>query len=174
MLARIELREYFKQEGMPPQWVLDGDPRAMGQLYFSAPELNLKLRFLKERRKTYPGGVPTAGKNRARQEAWGQAGKQGALYSRRELGVTHQEPPSIHELLLLWDYAKKGSVSDGFTLRIVRPLAAGVYGRAVPYDLDIALKSGGNIFTNMAFPGDPDDEDFFGRAEIDRAENNDE
>ncbi|MER5838580.1 hypothetical protein ABT116_50060, partial [Streptomyces sp. NPDC002130] len=65
----------------------------------------------------------------------------------------------------------KESVAEGFTLRIVRPLAAGVYGQAVPYDLDIAVRPDGTIFTDMTFSGDSDDEDFFGEANIDRAEN---
>ncbi|QRE81819.1 hypothetical protein F1734_17255 [Rhodococcus ruber] len=166
MVTRAALREYLEKEGLPPEWQVAGNPQAMGQLYFSAPELNLKLRFLKERRKTYPGGVPIAGKNAARQKAW-------SLFSEDELGVP-QPKPSTNELLLLWDYAKKASVTAGFTLRIVRPIAPGIYGKPVPYDLDIALRAGGNIFTNRTFAGDSDDEDFFGSAEIDRAENDDE
>lgn len=169
MAARIAFREYLEVEGLPAPWSVDGNPAAMGQLYLSAPELGLKLRFLKERRKTYPGGVPVAGKNLARQEVW-KKGKQGTLYRRSELAVP-QKAPSVQELLLLWDYKKKASTSEGFTLRIVRPLEAGVYGKAVAFDLDIALKEGGNIFTEMTFPGDPDDEDFFGTTDIDTAEN---
>lgn len=166
MVARAALREYLEKEGLPADWQVDGNPQAMGQLYFSAPDLNLKLRFLKERRKTYPGGVPIAGKNPARQKTW-------SLFSEDDLGVT-QPKPSTNELLLLWDYAKKESVTGGFTLRIVRPIAPGIYGKPVPYDLDIALMAGGNIFTNRTFAGDSDDEDFFGSTEIDRAENDDE
>ncbi|MEV0110713.1 hypothetical protein AB0H42_30885 [Nocardia sp. NPDC050799] len=166
LAARIAFREYLEKEGLPPQWNVDGNPAAMGQLYLSAPALGLKLRFLKERRRTYPSGVPVAGKNRARREAW----RQGVLFSRSELRAADAEL-SVHELLLLWDYAKSASVSEGFTLRIVRPLAPGVYGKAVPFDLDIALKPGGDIFTSMTFVGDADDEDFFGTAQIDREEN---
>ncbi|MFD9664813.1 hypothetical protein ACFWAY_24835 [Rhodococcus sp. NPDC059968] len=171
MAARLAFREYLETEGLPPQWQVDGNPAAMGQLYLSAPELGLKLRFLKERRKTYPSGVPVAGNNRARRDAWTQSAKQGALFTRSDLG-SPQKPLSVHELLLLWDYKKKAALDEGFTLRIVRPLAAGVYGNAVPFDLDIALRPGGSIFTTMAFAGDSDDEDFFDTAQIDRAEIN--
>lgn len=164
MLARAELRQYLKAEGLPPQWTLDGNPRSMGQLYLSAPDLALRLRFLKERRKSYPGGVPVAGKNRARQEAWNQLALPMPEVDRTAAAKTQ-------DLLLLWDFANKQSIAEGFTLRIVRPLAPGVYGKPVPYDINITLKAGGNIFTNMSFAGDPETEDFFGDAHIDRAEN---
>lgn len=165
MMARIAFREYLESETLPAEWRLGGNPKLMGQLYLTAPTLGLKLRFLKERRKTYPSGVPVAGQNRARREAW----QQGGLFPRPTVPV--QQTQTMSELLLLWDYAKKESVAEGFTLRIVRPLAAGVYGQAVPYDLDIAVRPDGTIFTDMTFSGDSDDEDFFGEANIDRAEN---
>lgn len=167
MATRIELREDLERGGLTQGWEVQGDPRAMGQLCLAAPTLGLKLRFLKERRATYPGGVPVAGSNQARRDVW--TGKQLSLYAPREL--TPQSVRPVSELLLLWDYASKETAADGFTLRIVRPVAPGIYGRPVPYDLDIALQPGGTIFTKMEFAGDVEDEDLFATAEIDRAEN---
>ena len=70
LITRIEAREYLRREGLPMPWAVDGNPALMGQLYLTAKDLGLTLRMLKERRRTYPQGVPVAGRNPARQRAW--------------------------------------------------------------------------------------------------------
>ena len=79
-------------------------------------------------------------------------------------------PPAVTELLLLWDYADARSGETSFTLRIVHPVEAGVYGRQVRCDLDLSVQTGGTIFENLTFTSDPDEENFF-EADIDRDEN---
>jgi hypothetical protein len=68
LTMRAELREYLEREVIPNGWVVRGDSRAMGQLLLQQPGLGMEMRLVKERRRSYPGGVPTAGKNFARQQ----------------------------------------------------------------------------------------------------------
>jgi len=158
-LLRCELREYLEREGVPAGWKITGDSRKMAQLKLEQPEHGLELRFLKERRRTYPGGVPVAGANRARRDMW----------MNQELDLKIPQDASRvapTSLLLLWDFV--GSDLDRFTLRIVHTLEAGVYGKLVPCDLILEVKDGGTIFSRLSFVGDPEDEDLYGNAvEID-------
>lgn len=162
MLTRAVAREYLEQEGLPAPWRVDGNPSLMGQLYLTSDDLALTLRVLKERRRSYPGGVPVAGRNPARRSAW-----QAPL----PLDVPDDDEPPLCELLLLWDYSRGDGDRSGFTLRIVHTVEAGVYGRGVRCDLDLAVQPGGTIFTNLAFTGNDDHEDFF--VEVDSRENAD-
>lgn len=165
LITRIEAREYLSREGLPRPWVVDGNPALMGQLYLTAADLGLKLRMLKERRRTYPQGVPVAGHNSARRRAW-QAPLPLDLPA-----PTSAAAAAVTELLLLWDYRKTDDSDDtSFTLRIVHPVEAGVYGRGVRCDLDLTVQTGGTIFENLTFTGDPDEENFF-ETDIDRGEN---
>lgn len=163
LLTRASLREFLETEALPGDWHVDGNPGLMGQLHLSEASLRLTLRVLKERRRTYPGGVPVAGRNPARRQAW-----QAPLFN--------LEPPQprahVNELLLLWDYADEEVVAEGFTLRVVHPIEAGVHGRAVRCDIDFAVQSGGTIFENLAFKSDPAEDDFF-QADLDTAANDD-
>jgi hypothetical protein len=131
----------------------------MGQILITSAPINLTLRVLKERRRTYPQGVPTAGHSNARREAW-----------QKPLFDFSPSSSNDTELLLLWDYAER--VDDGFTLRVVHPVEAGVYGRAVRCDLDFTVKPGGTLFENREFAGDEEETDFF-KTHIERAENDD-
>lgn len=164
LITRIEAREYLSRECLPRPWVVDGNPALMGQLYLTATDLGLKLRMLKERRRTYPQGVPIAGHNTARRLAW-----QAPLPLDLPPAST-RAAPAVTELLLLWDYAKTDGDDTSFTLRIVHPVEAGVYGRGVRCDLDLSVQTGGTIFENLTFTGDEDEENFF-ETEIDRDEN---
>lgn len=163
LLVRAKFREYLKAEGLPGEWRLDGNPKLMGQLYLSKRESGLRLRVLKERRRTYPGGVPTAGSSPRRRGHW-----QAPLIPLSAL--TSGKQARMNELLLLWDYARTKENADGFTLRVVHPTEAGVYGRPVRCDVDFAVLSGGTLFERLVFEGDEENEDFFA-AEIDEAEN---
>lgn len=161
LLTRAEVREYLRHEGLPEPWVLDGNPSLMGQLSLTAPELGLTLRLLKERRRTYPDGVPPAGRNPGRRQAW-----QEPLPLEMLAGA---QPAALTELLLLWDYAESEKSDDtSFTLRIVHTTEAGEYGRAVRCDLDLRVQAGGTIFEQLVFRGDTDDHDFFA-VDIDEA-----
>lgn len=163
MIVRAHLREFLEAEGLPDAWRVDGNPTLMGQLYLLKRESGLKLRVLKERRRTYPGGVPTAGRSPQRRAHW-----QAPLIPLSAFAGSRVARSS--ELLLLWDYASNKENSEGFTLRVVHPVEPGVYGRPVRCDVDFAVLPGGTIFENLVFEGDPEEEDFFA-AEIDEAEN---
>lgn len=163
LLTRASLREFLEAEELPGDWQVDGNPTLMGQLIISEPIMRLSLRVLKERRRTYPGGIPVAGRNPARQRLW-----QAPLFS--------LDPPEstalVNELLLLWDYADEEIVEAGFTLRVVHPIETGVHGRAVRCDLDFNVQAGGTVFETLSFQSDPAVEDFF-QADLDVAANSD-
>lgn len=163
LITRIEVREYLNRGGLPTPWTIGGNPALMGQLYLTAADLGLTLRMLKERRRTYPQGVPVAGRSPARQNAW---------QAQLPLQMPYPSARPLAELLLLWDYAPAVEGESTFTLRIVHPVEAGVYGRAVRCDLDLSVQAGGTIFENLTFGGDADEEDFF-RVDIDQDENTD-
>lgn len=69
-------------------------------------------------------------------------------------------------MLLLWDFLGPQSLEQ-FTLRIVHPLEAGEYGRAVACDLILDVKDGGEIFKSLEFTGSPGEDDLFSEIEID-------
>jgi len=163
LTMRAEFREHLEREGVPNGWALGGDSRAMGQLLLQHSELGLEMRFVKERRRSYPGGVPTAGKNSARRQRWTQDPLD-FLISGAPLSV-------INPLnrLLCWDFASGGNL-DEFRLRIVHTLEPGTYGAAVPCDLILDVEDGGTIFSRLKFAGSDDEEDFF-KVEISEEEN---
>jgi len=165
MRLRCELREFLEEEGLPAGWRTGGDPRLMAQLFLSNDDLGLKLRVLKERRRTYPGGVPVAGRNAARREQWIAE----PLPLELPLAVVKQQRKGPIPLLLLWDFA--GEDLTSFSLRIVHTLEAGVYGKRVALDLNLEVQTGGTIFDRLAFRGSPEDDDLFGySAELDEGE----
>lgn len=159
LITRATLREYLETEGLPDPWSVTGNPALMGQLLITSAPMNLTLRVLKERRRSYPQSIPVAGHSKARRKAW-----QAPLFD-----ISPSSPNST-ELLLLWDYAEQAD--EGFTLRVVHPVEAGVYGQAVRCDLDFTVKPGGTLFENRQFTGDEEEIDFF-QAHIERAENDD-
>ena len=162
LTMRAEFREFLEREPIVNGWVLGGDSRAMGQLLLRQPDLGLEMRFVKERRHSYPGGVPTAGTNQARQTWW----TQGRLDL--DLGPSPDESMNPVNLLLCWDFAPQ--TLDEFRLRIVHTLAPGSYGSAVPCDLILDVEDAGNIFSRLKFAGSQDDEDFF-KIDIRKEEN---
>lgn len=163
LTMRAEFREYLEREAALNGWAVGGDSRAMGQLLLQHPDLGMEMRFVKERRRSYPGGVPTAGKNRARRQHWAQDPLD------FDLPGTPQSVINPVNLLLCWDFASRESL-DEFRLRIVHTLAPGMYGAAVPCDLILDVEDGGSIFSRLKFAGSDDDEDFF-KVEISEEEN---
>jgi hypothetical protein len=162
LLMRAEMRKFLDSRRMPDGWQVGGDSRLMGQLHLVHAEHNLEMRFLKERRRTYPGGVPLAGKNHARRERWT------APPLDFDLPISTSTGPV--PLLLLWDFLNAQTL-DQFTLRIVHTLAPGVYGQEVPCDLILDVDHGGDIFKRLSFSGSPENEDLFaGTVRIDEVE----
>lgn len=160
MHLRCSLRVDLRERALPGGWVVSGDSTKMGQLLLANDDLGVDLRFLKERRRTYPGGVPVAGPNKARRYAWGAF----ANYDSPLIGldVSVDEPRERATILWLWDFDGPADLADsGFVQRLVHPIAPGVYGRAVPCDLSIDLMAGGQIYDRLKFAGDEEDTDFF-------------
>ncbi|KGN37276.1 hypothetical protein [Knoellia subterranea] len=159
--ARAFMREHWLGHGLPAEWSVAGNPRLMGQTMLVNTHENIEMRLLKERRRTYPGGVPVAGASTARQGAWRQPA----------LGLTLPAQPVSDDcirLLVLWDAAQIHG-EFGITLRVVHTLEPGWFGSKVPLDLSYEIKPTGGIFDMLRFRGDAQDEDLF--AEIEREEN---
>lgn len=152
LTMRAELRRYLMNSGLPG-WLIGGDQSKMGQLLLEDNDSGLCLRVLKERRHGYPGGIPPAGYNAARRLAW-----------QEPLPVftdVVKSPPATASLLLLWDLRNSHTIDDGYTLRVVHTLAPGVFGQAVPCDLSIDIKPGGELHSRLQFRGGDDPENFF-------------
>lgn len=137
-----------------PGWIIEGNPARSGELYLRHWDTGLLLRFLKERRKTYPGGVPVAGYNLARKNWWSQT------YQSPLPGL---EQPTDHDLnlLLLWDLVDATVIDQGIVMRVVRTIAPGVYGASVPIDLSVELNDTGGMWEWLKFVGDDELTDFF-------------
>jgi hypothetical protein len=160
MMLRCAMRLELEQADLPHGWALSGDSRLMGQLLLSNEEHGIDLRFLKERRRSYPGGIPTAGRNPARRAAW----------SNRDTPLPTLEGDDtftldgIERTTILWVWDLVGSLAEkhpAFRQRFVHTTAPGVYGRAVPCDLSLDLLPTGGIFDRLEFTGGELDTDFF-------------
>lgn len=162
LTVRAEMREYLEVNPMANGWKVGGNSRKMGQLLLSHRELNMEMQFLKERKRTYPGGVPIAGTNKTRRGRW------------MNVPLNLELPDAAHldadpvRLLLLWDFISAERL-DQFTLRIAHPLEPGEYGRSVTCDLILDVNDGGEIFKSLEFTGSPDDDDLF-KIEVDEEE----
>lgn len=154
LVMRAEMREFLGANAVPTDWRVGGDPRLMGQLLLINAQARLELRFLKERRRSYPLGVPHAGSNAARREHWTSPPLPFFMPGSGAVGE------DVVRLLLLWDFAQGDGVGQ-FTLRIVHTLGPGVHGRAVPCDLILDVIDGGSIFSRLKFSGSPEDDDLF-------------
>lgn len=160
-IVRVELREYLEANPLANDWKLEGDSRKMGQIRLAHPQLNMQMQFLKERRRTYPGGVPPAGKNEARRRRW--------MDDPLDLDLpddSHRSSADPVRLLLLWDFLDPTAL-DQFRLRIAHPLEPGVYGKAVTCDLILDVNDSGEIFKSLEFTGSPDDDNLFDEIVID-------
>lgn len=164
MMLRCAMRLELEGVALPAGWALGGDSRLMGQLLLTNEEHGIDLRFLKERRRSYPGGAPPAGRSPSRIAAWSNRDTPLPSLGRDDLEIVEKQRTTI---LWVWDLA--GSLAEehpAFTQRLVHPTAPGVYGRAVPCDLSLDLLPTGGIFDRLEFPGGDTDTDFF-RVELD-------
>lgn len=133
MALRANFRTYLDSMELPNGWYLAGDTKKMGQTLIVNE--NYQLRFLKERKRTYPGGIPPAGRNAARRAYYRQ-------YQPKIPGLSDLEGlaggHTRENLVLAWDYVNVDSV-DEISLRLVRPIEPGKFGEAVPIDLVVPL-----------------------------------
>lgn len=147
-LIRSELREYLEREHLPEGWVLGGDTRKMVQIYVRNE--TVCLRYLKERRVTYPGGVPAAGRAPSRRAYWAPS-----LFGPPGL------PGGRLNLLLLWDYLDPADPESGFVMRVVHTTSTGAWGSRTPIDLSVDLAPTLGLEGYLRFHEDPQDTDFF-------------
>lgn len=152
ILARHAMRNYWVDVGVADPWQVHGQPHLMGQVILVNAEDGLELRLLKERIKTYPGGAPVAGKNDERRQYWTSPTLPVDLP-----GVAEAERT---RLLLLWDRVVEED-EVGISVRVVHTLAPGYYGSAVPIDMSFDIKPSGQMFDQLSFEGDAQDEDLF-------------
>jgi hypothetical protein len=165
LLLRADMRLLLEREGLPEGWEVGGDSRLMEELLFINRDLGLEQRFVKERRRTYPGGIRPAGHSKASRRYY--------TNPTLDLGPNYELPaPTTVSLLTAWDLVDASDIDLGFTLRIVHPLEPGVYGRAVKSDLSIDLLPGGEIFDNREFLGSPDLGNIFDEVEVAAEEEN--
>ncbi|TFH52812.1 hypothetical protein E4J66_06260 [Actinomyces viscosus] len=166
IMTRTVFRDELGNVAMPKGWTLGGEPRRMAQTLITGH--GVCLRYLKERRSTYPGGVPAAGHTAARKTYWEQP-----LFTQFKEGEWAQpeEPVRTTNLLLLWDYLSPADADSAFTMRIVRPTGAGQYGRCTPFDISVDLAPSLGLEHGLRFRGDADDTDFY--ADIDDLEQKD-
>jgi hypothetical protein len=153
LTVREELRAMLSDQDLMG-WVVEGNPAKMGELYLRHPAAGLLLRVLKERRSTYPGGVPVAGANQARRTYWAQP-------YQPMLPIPGMAPAKTLGLHLLWDLVNGKDIEEGFTLRVVHTTEPGTYGSRVPIDLSVELDATMDPWTNLQFRGDDQIEDFF-------------
>lgn len=159
--ARVGARNYWRDNGIGDGWMLGGNPRLMGQTLLEHAEDGIVLRLLKERRRSYPGGVPVAGNNDERREQWQQPALAVDVHN------SHVTPEQV-VLLLLWDRHIE-EARDVVSVRAVHTLAPGIYGQAVPIDMSFDIEPGGTVFNRLTYRGDDQPDDFF--AHIARDEN---
>ncbi len=169
MAVRCDMREFLEEVELPDGWTIEGNPCLMAQLFLKNADERAGLRFLKERRKTYPGGVPPAGRSAKRRNDWSVQDQ-----PIPHMGIAELEPAWTN-LLLLWDLQDAPAEEEaGFTLRVVHTIAPGEYGRTVPLDFSLDVLPGGTIFDNLEFRGDDEEVNLF-QAELDEAvDENDE
>jgi hypothetical protein len=153
LTMREELRVMLADQDLAG-WATEGNPAKMGELYLRHSKTGLLLRVLKERRKTYPGGVPVAGTNQARRAYWAQQYQPMLPIP----GLAAVEPLNLH---LLWDLVNGQDIEQGFTLRVVHTTEPGIYGSPVRIDLSVELDANINPWANLQFLGDEEMEDFF-------------
>lgn len=152
ILARHSMRNYWVDGGMVGPWKVGGQPHLMGQVILVNADADLELRLLKERTKTYPGGVPAAGANRDRCNYWSAPPL--------PLDIPGVAGVERTRLLLLWDRV----IAEGewrISVRVVHTLAPGYYGSAVPIDMSFNIQPSGQMFDQLAFEGEAQDDDLF-------------
>lgn len=151
VMVRPCFRELLLEEGrLPEGWQITGDPAKMVEIYIQ--NQGLRLRYLKERRTTYPGGVPAAGHSQARRAYWAPT-----LFDPERSDIDDE----IMNLLLLWDMRGTNIEEDGFVMRVVHTVGAGTWGRATPIDLSVELSPEIGVEKYLRFEADPQETDFY-------------
>lgn len=145
--TRARFAHNLTDTNLPDGWTVTVAPSRMCKVTICGPDV--LVRYLKENRSGHPGGVPAAGRTRARREFW----TQGSLFS------GDPAAPAVTNLLLLWDYS--ATPDEGFTLRLVHPTGAGCYGSRTPIDLALDLLPGPGLEQGLVFRGGEDDADLF-------------
>lgn len=157
---RVGFRDFLDSVTLPDGWQVGGNSTLMGQTLLVSDDF--QIRFLKERRRTYPGGTPPAGRNHARRAFYYQP----KLLNFDDV-TTHLDIPMKERLLLLWDYGHPETGPE-LELRMVRPIEGGTFGRVVPIDLSVPLN---DLLTEIKFiSADEEDLDLFS-VEISKEEN---
>ena len=150
MMVRPCFREYLLANHLPAEWKIGGNPTRMIEIYIQNE--GVRLRYLKERRATYPGGVPAAGHSTARRAYWAPT-----LFD-PELSDVDDD---VMNLLLLWDMQDVANEEAGFVMRVVHTIGTGSWGRATPIDLSVDLSPALGIEKHLRFNEEPQETDFF-------------
>jgi hypothetical protein len=163
MTARARMRDHWERSTPGPGWRVEGNAHLMGQTLLVSPDEGLTLRLLKEHPRVHPGGVPAAGNSPARQAVWAQD-------SLPDIALS-LEPRLVKrtvECLLLWN-VKWEDEQPSLTTRVVHTTGTGRYGVRVPIDLSYVIQPSGNMYDQLEFPGDAQNEDLF--PNIDKKDN---
>lgn len=154
--VRAHMRKALENVSLPEAWMLGGNPQLMGQILLNNTVTGDQIRFLKERR-SYPGGAPVAGRNRARQNYY-------TANAQEALPIFGSTRPDSLELksLLLWDFLDPDELDLGVSMRLVATNEVGQYGQALPLIFSIDIRPDTAIdFSDLAFVGDDQRIDLF-------------
>lgn len=142
---RAAFRRRAKVEGvLPAGWMVGGNSRLGGQMLFTNQAERASLRVLSES-KTNANGIPHAGHNLARQEAW--LGRE--VFSDGEL-------ISDRNLLLLMD-----TTLEMPSLRVVHTTSRGKYKGRVECDFRVPFLRDAAEYQHASFDGADEEEDLF-------------
>ncbi|MGN0100779.1 MAG: hypothetical protein ACI39C_07550 [Dietzia sp.] len=164
-LTRASVNNQLREHA-PVGWELGGNSRRMGHTTLVSHRQNIELRLLKEHGRIHPGGVPPAGAGRARQD-WYE-NEELALMSVRDLLPGTYDPSTGVNLLWLWDRVVDDDEAR-ISVRVVHPLSASRFGRAVPLDYSFEIRPDGEMFSQLYFAGEEQNEQFF--PNIDQKDN---
>lgn len=164
-VARASINSQLKKHS-PAGWELGGNPRRMGHTTLVSHQHNIELRLLKEHGRVHPGGVPPAGAGQARRDYYDN--DELALMPVRDLLPGTFDPQSGIRLLWLWDRAIDNDEAR-ISVRVVHPLNAAHFGKAVPLDYSFEIRPDGEMFSRLYFAGEEQNEQFF--PNIDQKDN---
>lgn len=156
LMVRALVRISLEDGRLPDDWCVEGRTNRMGELYVKKHGV-MSLRLLKGS-PLQPNGVPHAGPNQARQQAWFQSPLPDPSLARTAEELS---------FLLLWAYEDKNDRTSGFTLSLAHTLRPGLFGAQVPCDLLVSIPRGGTMFENLRpFVNDENVDLFAGEVEI--------
>ncbi|MDK8236776.1 hypothetical protein [Actinomyces urogenitalis] len=150
-MTRSTMRLALEGSDLPEGWTVGGNPRK-NELYLVNDQM--RLRYLKESRAAYPGGVPAAGSSMARRAYWAQP-----LFETDRAGSRASGCDAI-DLLLLWGYSQQDA-DDGFTMRVVHTTGVGRIGQRTPLDLSIAVTPTVGLEGGLRFNAQTESTNFF-------------